>query len=39
MAYPVGAAAAKTVKQIQIHVTYLSSPHKSQNFAIPVKMP
>ncbi len=39
VAYPAGAAVAKSVKQIRIHVTYVSSPHKSQNFEIPVKMP
>ena len=38
VAYPAGAAAAKSVKQIRIHVTYLSSPHKTQNFEIPVKI-
>lgn len=38
VAYPAGAAAANTVKHIRIHVTYASSPHKTQNFEIPVKM-
>jgi len=38
VAYPAGAAAAKSVKHIRVHVTYVSSPHKTQNFEIPVKM-
>jgi hypothetical protein len=38
VAYPAGAAAAKSVKHIRIHVTYVSSPHKTQNFDIPVKI-
>jgi len=38
VAYPSGAVAAKSVKSIRIHVTYVSSPHKTQNFEIPVKM-
>ena len=38
VAYPAGAAAAKSVKHIRIHVTYVSSPHKTQNFEIPVKI-
>ena len=38
VAYPAGAAVAKSVKQIRVHVTYVSSPHKTQNFEIPVKM-
>lgn len=38
VAYPAGATEAKSVKSIQIHVTYVSSPHKTQNFEIPVKM-
>jgi len=38
VAYPAGAAAAKSVKHIRVHVTYVSSPHKSQNFEIPVKI-
>ena len=39
VAYPAGAAAAKSVMHIRVLVTYVSSPHKSQNFEIPVKMP
>ena len=38
VAYPAGAAAAKSVQHIRIHVTYVSSPHKTQNFEIPVKI-
>ncbi len=38
VAYPAGAAAAKSVKHIRVLVTYVSSPHKTQNFEIPVKM-
>ncbi len=38
VAYPAGAAEAKSVKSIRILVTYVSSPHKTQNFEIPVKM-
>ena len=38
VAYPAGAAAAKSVKSIRIQVTYVSSPHKTQNFEIPVKI-
>ncbi len=38
VAYPAGAAAAKSVKHIRIHVTYVSSPHKTQDFEIPVKI-
>ena len=38
VAYPAGAAAAKSVKSIRIHVTYVSSPHKTQNFEIPVRI-
>ena len=39
VAYPAGAAAAKIVKSLRILVTYVSSPHKTQNFEIPVKIP
>ena len=38
VAYPAGATAAKSVKSIRILVTYVSSPHKTQNFEIPVKI-
>ena len=38
LAYPAGAAAAKSVKSIRILVTYVTSPHKTQNFEIPVKI-
>lgn len=38
VAYPNGAAAAKSVKSIRVLVTYVSSPHKSQNFEIPVRI-
>ncbi len=38
VAYPDGAAAAKSVKSIRVLVTYVSSPHKTQNFEIPVKI-
>ncbi len=38
VAYPAGAAASKSVKHIRVLVTYLSSPHKTQDFEIPVKI-
>jgi len=38
LAYPAGAVAAKSVKDIRVLVTYVSSPHKTQNFDIPVKI-
>ena len=39
VAYPNGAAAAKSVKAIRVLVPYVASPHKTQNFEIPVKIP
>jgi hypothetical protein len=39
VAYPAGAAAAKSVKNIRLHVTYVAAPHMSQKFELPVKMP
>jgi len=38
VAYPAGAAEAKSVRSIRVLVTYATSPHKTQGFDIPVKI-